>query len=141
MPAWLGADRRLDDAPHLGDDEIAGRLIAAIEIDRRHDRLEHPGHQRRRQLTGRGHPFAKNQEFVQSQAATQRSASLPTDDDRLDLGEVPFQVLGEPLVEQLADDQGQDGVAEKLEALVGLQAMRGPEACVSAARSKPRSPN
>ena len=54
------------------------------------------------------------------------AARLAADDHRLDPREVPLERIRKQPVERLADEKPQDGIAEKLEPLVGGQAVLGP---------------
>ena len=53
-------------------------------------------------------------------------AGPPRDDDRLDLRQVPLEIIGELPEKQLADDRTQDRIPEELEPLVRDQPVIGP---------------
>jgi len=114
---------RLDLRPHVSLDEPSCRVHPAVEVDRGHQRLEHIGQQRRRHAGVGDHALAQDQTLFHAQGPAELRARLAADDHRLDLRQVPLQVLGKPVVEQVADDGAQDGVAEELETLVGNQAV------------------
>ena len=73
-----------------------------------------------------GHPLAENQKFVEPQRLADLGAGLPADHDRLDLGQLPFEQIRVIVIENLADDGPENGVAEKLQPLVRRQPMLGP---------------
>ena len=102
------------------------RGVAAVEIDGRHQRLEHVGQQRRRHAGMRGHALAQDQELLQAQRLADLGAGLPADDDRLDLRQIAFEILGILVEQQLADDGAQNGVAEKFQPLVRGQPVLAP---------------
>ena len=56
------------------------RLVVAIEIDGRNERLEYVGQQRRRHSRVRGHSLAKNQKLLEPQVGAQLGASRAADD-------------------------------------------------------------
>jgi len=58
---------------------------------------------------------------LQAEGLADLRAGLPADDDRFDLGQVAFLVVGEALEQLLAGDQPQDRVAEEFQSFVGGQ--------------------
>jgi hypothetical protein len=72
------------------------------------------------------HAAAEDEVFAQVERLGEAGAGASADDDRLDLGEVAFLVIGEAEVELLAGDQAEDRVAEELHPLVRRQARVGP---------------
>ena len=74
----------------------------------------------------RRHPLAQDEELLHPQRLADLGAGLAADDDRLDLRQVPFQILGILVEEHLADHGPEDRVAEELQPFVGGQAVLGP---------------
>ena len=135
VAAQFAGRGQFDFRADVAADELAGRRIAAVEIDRRHQRLEHVGQQRRRHAGVRRHPLAQDQELLHAQGLADLGAGLPADDDRLDLGQVAFQVLGVLDGTASRRRRRQDGVAQKLQPLVGGQPVLGPRGMGQAAAS------
>ena len=126
VAARIAGRGRFDLRTEVREHEFARRLDAAVEIDRRDQRLEHVGQHRRRHGRMRRHPFAQHQKLAQPKRLADLRARLPADDDRLELRQVAFELLGKLLEQLLADDQAEDRVAEKLQPLVRRQPMIGP---------------
>jgi len=117
-----GVDLRL----HEPLDEPAHGLQAAVEIHRRHDRLEQIGEHRLRHGLVQRQPFAHDQEFDQAESLADPAARLAAHHHRLHPREIPFERVGKQPIEHLADHESEDCVAEKFEPLVGGEAMLGP---------------
>ena len=64
--------------------------------------------------------LAEEEKIAEADLLAELRTGLAADNDRLDLGEVAFLIIGKALEELFAGDQSQDGVAEELEALVGV---------------------
>jgi hypothetical protein len=71
----------------------------------------------------RRHSLAKNEELLEAQVGAQLRAGDAADDDRFDLRQVPFQILGILMEQDFADDRPQDCVAQKLQPLVRAEPM------------------
>ena len=125
VAARIARGGRLDLRAEIRQDEFARRLHAAVQIDRRDQRLQHVRQHRRRHRRVRRHSFAQHEELAQAQRLADLRARLPADDDRLELRQVAFQLIGKLLEQLLADDQAQDRVAEKLQPLVRRQPVVG----------------
>ena len=68
------------------------------------------------------HALAQEQEIAEVELPADAGAGAPADDDRLDLGQVAFLVVGKAQVELFAGDQAEHGVAEEFQAFVGGEA-------------------
>ena len=73
----------------------------------------------------RAHPLADDQELVDPQLLRDLGAGPTRDHDRLDPGQLPFEIVGEPPIEHVADDRTQDRIAQELHPLVRDQAVIG----------------
>src|ERR1043165_9351360 len=100
-------------------DQRARRLDAGVEVDRRDHGLEEI-RQERILLPPARLLFADAEvdHLAHAVLARLRSEARGADQVRLDLRERPFVELREALEEQIADDEAEHGVAEKLERLV-----------------------
>ena len=108
-------------------DQRPDRLHAAIEVDRRDQRLEQVGEDRRRHRSILYRkPFSHDQEVDQLQLLTEPAAGLAAHHHRLNASQVSLERIGERAVEPLADEKSQNRVAEKLKPLVGGQPMLCP---------------
>src|SRR3954469_7952198 len=74
----------------------------------------------------RRHALAEHQKLAETQGLADLGTSLPADDDRLELSEIPFQLFGKLLKQLFADDEAQNRIAQKFEPLVGREPMIGP---------------
>src|SRR5438105_3092379 len=72
------------------------------------------------------HAFAQKEKVTQVENAADAGARPPAHDHRFDLCQVAFLVIRKALKELFARDEPEDGIAEKLEALVGGQTGVGP---------------
>src|ERR1051325_1075078 len=100
-------------------DQRARRLDAGVEVDRRDDGLEQVRQERvllppaRLLLADAEVDHVAHAVFARLRSEARRAHQV-----RLDLRERPFVELREALEEQIADDEAEHGVAEKLEGLV-----------------------
>lgn len=101
------------------------RRHPAVEVDRRHDRLKHVGEHRIGYWPGNRQPLAHDQKVGEAQLAAQPAAGFAAHDDRFDPREIPLERFRERVKEPLADDESQDGIAEKLKPLVRGQTVLG----------------
>ena len=124
--ARLALGDEFDFRPDVPLDKVPRRLAAAVQVDRRHQRLEDVGQERRRDARVRGHALAENEKLLHSQRFADLRARLPADDHRFDFRQVAFEVLRILVKEKLADDGAENRVAEKFQPLVGGQAMLRP---------------
>ena len=74
----------------------------------------------------RAHPFADDQKLVDAQLFGNLRAGAPRYDDRLDLRQVPLEIIRELPKQHLTDDRTQDRVTQKLEPFIRGQPVVGP---------------
>ena len=115
-------DHLVDFRLQILEDEPAGRLESAVQVNGGHQGLKNVRQQIGRHHRVDDHAFAEKQKFSEVQQAANASAGAPANDHRLDLGKVPFLIFGKALKELFAGDQAQHGVAQEFQAFVGGQA-------------------
>ena len=126
----------LEDLVHLDlegvEHERPGLLEAAVEVERGDDGLEGVGEDRLGEAALLLEAAPEDDEAFELQLLGLVGERGGRDDDRLHGREVAFLVPGKELVEVLADDVAEDGVAQELEALVAGQVLVLRRAVVSA---------
>ena len=114
--------RALDVGLHVTQHEGARCLGTAIEVDRANQALEEPGQDALGKLLHADHALADGHHPVEPRFAHQLRAHLAADEVRLELGEVTLKAIGIALIQVLADDLAEHGIAQELEAFVARHA-------------------
>ena len=73
----------------------------------------------------RRHSLAENQEFFQAQFAADLRAGRAADDDRFDLRQIAFEILGILVKQNFTHDGAENRVAQEFQSLVGGQPVQG----------------
>ena len=73
----------------------------------------------------RRHSLAQDQKLPQPERLADLRAGLPADDDRLELGQIAFELVGKLRKQLFADHEPENRVAQELQPLVRRQAMIG----------------
>ena len=119
------AAQRVDLRADGAQDVFADRLKPPVQVNRRHDRLIHRRRQRVGKLLAVADALADDQQVMQPGFLRDFRAGSSGDDRGLDLGEIAFEIAGEPLVKRFADDEIEHGIAEELHAFIAVNAIVG----------------
>ena len=124
--ALVGGFGGLDDeGVEVFEDEGAGGVQACVEVDGGDDGFEGGGGDGAGDGGAGGHAFAHAEGVGEAEGFADFGAGSAGDDGGFDLGHFAFEQVGKAVVEVLADDHAQDGVAEELHAFVGVDALLG----------------
>ncbi len=107
------------------EDEIAGGVVSAVEIDRGDERFDGGGFAGAGESALGDHPFTDVEELEEFQIVGESGAGASGDDHAFNFGEFSFEVIWEAGVEFLADNRPEDGVAEEFESFVTAEAIVG----------------
>jgi hypothetical protein len=96
---------------------------SALEVHRAEYGLERVGEDRRLlPAAGRGFALAEEQRLTQLETGSDLRQGGGAHDRGSDLGQLTFGQLGELVVDEVGDDEAENGVAQEFETLVGLVA-------------------
>ena len=116
------SDHIVDVGGEEGEDEGAGGVDAAVEINGSDNGFHHVGKDGGA-LTSAGGAFAATEKEVvgEGQGDCLPMQSFFADDGGADAGEVAFGKLGEGAVEVVGADVAENGIAEEFQTFVGLR--------------------
>src|SRR4051812_13472734 len=106
----------------MTQNELAGGIESAIEVDRRYHRLVDIGLQACWHGRDGVHPLAEEEEIAKTHFATESGTAAATNDNRFDFGEITFLIVGKAEVELLTRNQSQHGIAKKFQPFIRCKA-------------------
>ncbi len=110
---------------HMLEDEVFGGVVSAVDEECGDDGFEGAGGEGGGSFGAADHAFSDEEEVGESDGVGDFGAGAAGDDGGFEFGEVAFEVLGVELVEVVADDHAEDGVAEEFEPFIGVATVIG----------------
>ena len=107
-------------------DKFACRLDSTIEVDRPDQASNTSASTDAGRLGVRAHSLTDDQKLLQAEFSRDLCTSMTRhDDDRFNLGQIAFEIVGKLPKKGLADDRPENRIAEEFEPLIRGQTMIG----------------